>query len=191
MNDAESANTLMTSVYKDWIDWLRNSASSWVKTLVEQEQAFREIGLNYYHTPYQMHHSATLLHGASVEQLTLNRLSKIFETDLPRAQQQLFEYWLEINNTAVKVLNDSRYHVAASDDIHLLCNLSAQLELALSPLSKTFQNLQSVLHWIELAVDAVSRCSDLDGSESWRTSTAAKEHFSGVGFGPFLNWSTG
>jgi hypothetical protein len=166
LDDAATAMAVTTTIYKDWLDWGAANAMIWLQKLDKFERRFRIASLKYHQTPYQIRHSSSLLHGARIKQVVLNRLSTVLETDRSRNQQSFFVPWFEISNAAVDILEDMKYYEPLPDDIEFRRTVLRKFELSLYKLPKSCRALQDVLQWLEDAVEAVSERSDLDGSEA-------------------------
>ncbi|KAH7091459.1 hypothetical protein FB567DRAFT_617063 [Paraphoma chrysanthemicola] len=153
-------------LYKDWLDWAAHDAAVWLRKLDKFEQRFRSAGLTYHQVPYQLRHSPAMLHGASIEQNLLTRLSQILETDRPRNKQMFFIPWLEIKSTATRILEYSLYNFPLADDLNHLYVMHRGFEISLWKLQKSANILETGLQWLEGAVAKVVRRSDLDGADA-------------------------
>jgi hypothetical protein len=102
--DANTACLIAVTVYKDWLDWSESKAFSWLDKLTKFERRFRIAGVAYHKIPYALRHASTVTNSYRINPVILVRLSQIFETDRPRAQQSFFRPWIEISNAAKEVL---------------------------------------------------------------------------------------
>lgn len=166
LEDAGTPIDATANVYKDWLDWSKETATSWLRRLDRYEQRFRTVCLKYHKLPYQVRHLSKLLYGSSVEQIVLDRLSAILETDRARAQQAFFYPWFEVKNVADSILNELRFYHPLPDDCDFLRTVLRKFELSLLKMPKACRTLLEGLHWLEESIDAVMERSDLDGSEA-------------------------
>ncbi|KAH7081333.1 hypothetical protein BKA63DRAFT_588745 [Paraphoma chrysanthemicola] len=164
--DGAMVQALPIDLYKDWLDWAAHDAAVWLRKLDKFEQRFRTAGLAYHQVPYQLRHSPAMLHGSSIEQPLLTRLPQILETDRPRHKQMFFIPWLEIKNTATRILEYSLYNFPLVDDLNHLYVMHRELELSLWKVYKSANVLEAGLQWLEGAVAKVVRRSDLDGADA-------------------------
>jgi hypothetical protein len=154
------------NVYKDWLDWSKETALSWLRRLDRYEQRLRTASLKYHKLPYEVRHSSKILYGSSVEQVVLNRLSAILETDRARPQQAFFHPWFEVKNVAANVLEDMKFYQPLPDDCEFLRTILRKFELSLFKMPKACRTLIDGLQWLEDAVAAVLERSDLDGGDA-------------------------
>jgi hypothetical protein len=164
--DGAMVQALPIDLYKDWLDWAAQDAAAWLRKLDKFEQRFRTAGLAYHQVPYQLRHSPTMLHGSSIEQPLLTRLSQILETDRPRNKQMFFIPWLEVKNTAVRILEYPLYNFPLVDDWNHLHDIHREFDLSLWKQYKSANVLETGLQWLEGAVAKVVRRSDLDGADA-------------------------
>ncbi|KAH8634467.1 hypothetical protein IG631_09867 [Alternaria alternata] len=116
-----------------------------------------------------------------INPVILVRLSQIFETNRPRAQQSFFCPWIEISNAAKEVLGKLIANKNGPEDIDRLRILESGSEVALSLLANSLPNLESALAWVEEYVADPADRSDIDGSDN----LAAKHSREG---GLFRRW---
>ncbi|CAN9456888.1 unnamed protein product [Alternaria alternata] len=179
--DANTACLIAVTVYKDWLDWSESKAFSWLDKLTKFERRFRIAGVAYHKIPYALRHASTVTNSYRINPVILVRLSQIFETDRPRAQQSFFHPWIEISNAAKEVLGKLIANKNNPEDIDRLRILESGSEVALSLLANSLPNLESALAWVEEQVADVADRSDIDGSDN----LAAKHSREG---GLFRRW---
>ena len=179
--DANTACLIAVTVYKDWLDWSESKAFSWLDKLTKFERRFRIAGVAYHKIPYALRHASTVTNSYRINPVILVRLSQIFETDRPRAQQSFFRPWIEISNAAKEVLGKLIANKNEPEDIDRLRILESGSEVTLSLLVNSLSNLESALAWVEEYVADLADRSDIDGSDN----LAAKHSREG---GLFRRW---
>ncbi|KAF2823155.1 hypothetical protein CC86DRAFT_396597 [Ophiobolus disseminans] len=166
MEAVAAAKPITATLYRDWLHWSKHAALTWLVRLDKVERRFRIASLSYHQTPYALRHSATLLHGSRIDQVVLNRLSDILESDRSRTQQTFFSPWYEIKNVAADILKDLDYYEPIPDDLDFLRTVHRKFELSLIKLPEALHTLVEGLKWLEATIWEVAERSDLDGSEA-------------------------
>jgi len=168
--DLESASTAVPTsiaVYTDYLNWIRHSASRWLRKLDRLEARYRTTGLSYHSLPYASRHPPTVPPpGNNINRYVLGRLSQILETDRFRSQQSFFQPWVEIQRVAVEIIKEinSIGDEGLKNEAYLKAT-TARLELKLHQLQKPLRNLKAGLEWLEDTVEVLSENQTVDASE--------------------------
>ncbi|KAG9186226.1 hypothetical protein G6011_02782 [Alternaria panax] len=181
LEDANTARLATLEVYEDWLDWSESKALSWFGKLSKFERRFRIAGVAYHKIPHAWRQSSSLAHSYRIDKVVLLRLSEVFETDRPRAQQSFFRPWNEIVNATNTILKKLKANKITTKDVDRLRVIESGFEAALSQLAKSLHNLEIGLLWIEGQVASLAHRSNLDGNDN----LAAKHSREG---GLFRTW---
>jgi hypothetical protein len=164
--DASAGRDLDYQLYEDWLDWSESIAKSWLQKLDQLERRYRIAGLQYHQVSHTRRHSSKPVHGIKLQQHLLDRLSHILETDHVRTQQPFFIPWIEINNTAVGIIQDVKYYKPLVDDIDFLKVVYRKFELSLLKITIAVTELMKGLEWLEESVGEVTERSGTYGNEN-------------------------
>jgi hypothetical protein len=146
------------------------SALGWLNALDILEYKYREIGLAYHKIPYKLRHTPMTLLAANTEATIVDHLSKVFETDQPRSEQNRFVDWFIVKQTACEILqcvNDRDFPF--SDDESNFDELTDLIEQKLIELFRVYENLKRRLDSLEKHVCRLAERKTTDGIEALET----------------------
>jgi hypothetical protein len=165
LEDAATPRAMTSELYKDWLDWRKHTALSWLQRLDKLERYFRKAALAYHKVPYHARHS-TINGDVKLIPIVLRRLSEILETDRPRIQQSYFTSWFEIKSVVAGIVEDLKYHQPLTDDIGTLCLMELKFDLCLAKIPKLYHTATNGLQWLRDAVRDVSQRANIDSSDA-------------------------
>lgn len=96
-------------------EWTKSRALSLASLMDNLEYRYRTAGLLYHKIPYQYRRS--LEFDKNSTHCTI-RLSSLFETSLPRAEQPFFHLWFEIGNLLTLIVSSGSYDWRHGNLVH-------------------------------------------------------------------------
>jgi hypothetical protein len=165
MDDVSAPRAMTSELYKDWLDWAKQKALTWVQRLDRLERYFRKAALKYHKLPYHARHSV-IHNDVKLIPLVLRRLSEILETDQPCTQQSYFNSWFEIMGLAATILDELKRHQPLTDDLGTLRLMVCQFDVCLARIPKLYHTATASMEWLRDAVNDVAARIQVDGSEA-------------------------